>query len=193
MAFFVAGLYNPCGQLKPFNPILGETYEATWPDGSELFLEHTSHHPPISHFLAIDVQKKWKYWGYYEYQAKLRGNSVIGKQEGPNNVGFPDGTVIKFNCPAVRVSGFLYGDRICELFGSIRFEDKKNDMQLEISFTEPSGFFSSASHPTDWFSYFLQLNDSYLPLVVTSRRFLTPSISMAHAKAHLSISLSLMV
>jgi hypothetical protein len=35
---------------KPFNPLLGETWQAEMPDGSRIFLEQISHHPPISAF-----------------------------------------------------------------------------------------------------------------------------------------------
>lgn len=34
---------------KPLNPILGETYEAWGQDGAKIYMEQTSHHPPISH------------------------------------------------------------------------------------------------------------------------------------------------
>ena len=36
---------------KPLNPVLGETYQARLEDGSEIFLEQISHHPPISYYL----------------------------------------------------------------------------------------------------------------------------------------------
>ena len=39
-------------QRKPFNPILGETYEAFWPNGTKIYAEHTSHHPPIMNFFV---------------------------------------------------------------------------------------------------------------------------------------------
>ena len=38
---------------KPFNPILGETWEATLDDGATVFLEQISHHPPVSAFQMI--------------------------------------------------------------------------------------------------------------------------------------------
>ena len=72
MTFGIAGFYNGCKQMKPFNPILGETFQAFYPDGSVIDIEHTSHHPPISHFLVQDIQKKFKYYGHYEYTAKLK-------------------------------------------------------------------------------------------------------------------------
>lgn len=46
---FVAGLQHVFQSWrKPFNPILGETFQAVLSDGSEIFLEQISHHPPIS-------------------------------------------------------------------------------------------------------------------------------------------------
>jgi Oxysterol-binding protein len=35
---------------KPFNPILGETWQATLSDGTAVYLEQISHHPPVSAF-----------------------------------------------------------------------------------------------------------------------------------------------
>ena len=48
---FVAGLQHAFQSWrKPFNPILGETWEAGLPDGTQIFIEQISHHPPISAF-----------------------------------------------------------------------------------------------------------------------------------------------
>ncbi len=35
---------------KPFNPILGETWQASLSDGSAICIEQISHHPPVSAF-----------------------------------------------------------------------------------------------------------------------------------------------
>ena len=51
MTSVVAGMYGSVKQLKPFNPLLGETYQGYYDDGTRIFCEHTSHHPPISNFL----------------------------------------------------------------------------------------------------------------------------------------------
>jgi len=42
------------GQNKPFNPLLGETLQGHYDDGTTFYCEHTSHHPPISNFLVED-------------------------------------------------------------------------------------------------------------------------------------------
>ena len=75
----IAGLHNGVKQLKPFNPILGETFQANFSDGTLIEIEHTSHHPPVSHFILHDYNKKYKFYGHYEYKAKLTMNgSVVG-------------------------------------------------------------------------------------------------------------------
>ncbi|KXJ05174.1 Oxysterol-binding protein-related protein 1, partial [Exaiptasia diaphana] len=57
---------------KPFNPLLGETYELVREDlGFKLVAEQVSHHPPISALQCtgedfvfhVTVQPKLKFWG----------------------------------------------------------------------------------------------------------------------------------
>jgi hypothetical protein len=46
-----AGLYHSFERWKkPFNPILGETWQAALSDGSTIAMEQISHHPPVSAF-----------------------------------------------------------------------------------------------------------------------------------------------
>ena len=52
IAFAIGPLYCCCSQRKPFNPLLGETMQAEFPDGTRIYCEHTSHHPPITNFLV---------------------------------------------------------------------------------------------------------------------------------------------
>ena len=61
ITFVVSGMHMVATQRKPFNPILGETYQGIWPDGSKLFVEHISHHPPISTFLVENVDGLFKF------------------------------------------------------------------------------------------------------------------------------------
>lgn len=46
---------------KPFNPLLGETYEYARPDkGFRFFIEQVSHHPPVG--AAWAESTKWDYY-----------------------------------------------------------------------------------------------------------------------------------
>jgi hypothetical protein len=48
----ISNFYVNCTFMKPLNPILGETCQATFDDGTELYAEQISHHPPISYFIG---------------------------------------------------------------------------------------------------------------------------------------------
>lgn len=52
--------------VKPLNPILGETYQAYGADGTKLYMEQTSHHPPRSHFIAEGPDGNFTINGYLE-------------------------------------------------------------------------------------------------------------------------------
>lgn len=43
IAFAMSGLYCTVKQQKPFNPLLGETYQASFEEGTRLYLENISH------------------------------------------------------------------------------------------------------------------------------------------------------
>ena len=48
VAFAVSDLVSLVSPKKPFNLILGETFQAEYACGAKVFAEHVSHHPPIS-------------------------------------------------------------------------------------------------------------------------------------------------
>ncbi|KAK9356700.1 Oxysterol-binding protein-domain-containing protein [Lipomyces doorenjongii] len=59
---------------KPFNPLLGETYEYCRPDrGYRFVVEQVSHHPPVGAALAESA--RWDYWGESAVKSKFNGRS----------------------------------------------------------------------------------------------------------------------
>lgn len=66
---------------KPFNPLLGETFEYCRKDQSyRLVSEQVSHHPPISACCAQSV--KWDYYGENAVDSQFRGRSFDFKHLG---------------------------------------------------------------------------------------------------------------
>eukprot|EP01092_Planopodium_desertum_P009530 TRINITY_DN40803_c0_g4_i1.p1 TRINITY_DN40803_c0_g4~~TRINITY_DN40803_c0_g4_i1.p1 ORF type:complete len:386 (-),score=76.88 TRINITY_DN40803_c0_g4_i1:62-1063(-) len=154
IAFAISGLHNTCKQKKPFNPILGETYEATYKDGTRIFCEQTCHHPPITSWQIFAPDGSWKFYGYGEYAASFRGNSIKGGLKGPHWIEFADGTSIKYDLPIICMSGFLFGDRIVEYTGSMHFADKKNRLAADVHIAVNQGNFISnlfsKKNPSDY-------------------------------------------
>ncbi|XHG09148.1 hypothetical protein AWENTII_012230 [Aspergillus wentii] len=59
---------------KPFNPLLGETFEYVRPDkGYRFFIEQVSHHPPVG--AAWAESPKWDYYGESALKSKFYGKS----------------------------------------------------------------------------------------------------------------------
>ena len=142
MCFMVGSMYMVCQQRKPFNPILGETFQGYWPDGTKIYIEHISHHPPISYFLVEHVDGLYTYEGSYTYTAKLvrLGNAVRGRQVGMNRIHFKDGSTIEYEFPFLKINGLMINKRTIQWEGSILFKDERNGIECELKFPE-EGFF----------------------------------------------------
>ncbi|GLC39400.1 hypothetical protein PLESTM_000892700 [Pleodorina starrii] len=72
--------YNsqPLRDNKPFNPLLGETFEWQAPDGSSRYMcEQVSHHPPVSCFVAEGGgEKGYELYGEVETKTKFWGKTI---------------------------------------------------------------------------------------------------------------------
>uniref|UniRef100_A0A0G4HPK5 PH domain-containing protein n=1 Tax=Chromera velia CCMP2878 TaxID=1169474 RepID=A0A0G4HPK5_9ALVE len=80
--FALTPLNSSVGRLvKPFNPLLGETYEMTH-RGFRLISEQVGHHPPVSAYCAESDDSKWKVWGYLNLKNKFYGKSLEVIPEG---------------------------------------------------------------------------------------------------------------
>ena len=76
VAAFAASEYaSTVGRVaKPFNPLLGETYEYVRPDkGYRFVVEQVSHHPPVG--AAWAESARWDYWGESAVKTKFYGKS----------------------------------------------------------------------------------------------------------------------
>ncbi|GIZ37172.1 hypothetical protein CKM354_000063000 [Cercospora kikuchii] len=76
VAAFAASEYaGTIGRVaKPFNPLLGETFEYVRPDqGYRFFIEQVTHHPPVG--AAYAESSKWTYYGESNVKSKFYGKS----------------------------------------------------------------------------------------------------------------------
>lgn len=76
VAGFAASEYaSTIGRVaKPFNPLLGETFEYVRPDkGYRFFIEQVSHHPPVG--AAYAESARWEYYGESAVKTKFQGKS----------------------------------------------------------------------------------------------------------------------
>jgi len=148
IAFALGGLHNTCKQAKPFNPILGETFQGTFEDGTRIFCEQSSHHPPVTAWQVFGPGDCYHFYGYGEWAAHFSVNSVTGQQKGPHVIEFSDGGKITYTLPQVVLRGILWGDRIMDYAGTIYFRDAKNHLCAMIDIPPPA----SGGWVSNWWS-----------------------------------------
>ena len=132
IAFGLTSLILCTGQNKPFNPLLGETNQGSFADGTRYYCEHTSHHPPITHYLIEGPENSYRMFGYYEFIGKMGKNSLTSGLRGPSTIEFADGSRIRFNAPDFKLGGTIMGERTIEAVGSVLFEDLANRLRAVI-------------------------------------------------------------
>jgi len=81
---------------KPFNPILGETYQS-YIGGCPFYAEQISHHPPITSYLYLG--RGYKIQATLEATVNIHLNSADGINVGWSHVIFDDGQEVCFHTP----------------------------------------------------------------------------------------------
>lgn len=95
--------------MTQLNPILGETLQAEMKDGTKIYCEQISHHPPISYFLIYGPNNSYQFSGYYDFEINPGLNSLSLKNIGKRRFLFRDGTEITATYPTGVFSSTFFG------------------------------------------------------------------------------------
>ncbi|XP_008839769.1 oxysterol-binding protein-related protein 3 [Nannospalax galili] len=112
---------------KPFNPVLGETYECIREDkGFEFFAEQVSHHPPIS---ACHAESgNFVFWQDVRWKNKFWGKSMEIVPIGTTHVTLPAfGDHFEWNKVTSCIHNILSGQRWIEHYGEIVIKNLTDD------------------------------------------------------------------
>ena len=125
VTFALTKLHLCVSQKKPFNPILGETFQCSI-GKSKVYLEQTSHHPPRSNFYVIGPN--YKLYGYNEPEANAGANTISVSSKGKLFVEFENGVKHEIYYPPMLMSGTLFGKRCIDFTGDLEVIDEVNDL-----------------------------------------------------------------
>ncbi|ANM69249.1 Oxysterol-binding family protein [Arabidopsis thaliana] len=136
---------------KPFNPILGETYEMTNHNGINFIAEQVCHHPPMSaghaeneHF-AYDCTSKLK--------TKFLGNSIDVYPVGRTRVTLKrDGVVLDLVPPLTKVHNLIFGRTWVDSPGEMVMTNLTTGDKVVLYF-QPCGWFGSGRYEVDGYVY----------------------------------------
>ncbi|KAF5746527.1 oxysterol-binding protein-related protein 1D [Tripterygium wilfordii] len=136
-AFAVSGYASTEGrQCKPFNPLLGETYEADYPDkGLRFFSEKVSHHPMI---VACHCEGRgWKFWADSNLKGKFWGRSIQLDPVGLLTLQFEDGETYQWSKVTTSIYNIIIGKIYCDHYGTMRINGSGN-YSCKLKFKEQS-------------------------------------------------------
>lgn len=131
---------------KPFNPVLGETYECDRPDkGFRFVAEQVSHHPPISACHA--ESKNFIFWQDVRCKNKFWGKSMEIVPVGTTHVTLPGiGDHYEWNKVTSCIHNILSGQRWIEHYGEISIRNTSSDIcQCKITFVKAKYWNSSVN------------------------------------------------
>lgn len=136
-AFAVSGYASTEGrQCKPFNPLLGETYEADYPDkGLRFFSEKVSHHPMV---VACHCEGRgWKFWADSIVKGKFWGRSIQLDPVGVLTLQFEDGETFQWSKVTTSIYNIIIGKIYCDHYGTMRIKGSGN-YSCKLKFKEQS-------------------------------------------------------
>ncbi|KAK1381806.1 oxysterol-binding protein-related protein 2A [Heracleum sosnowskyi] len=136
-AFAVSGYASSDGRhCKPFNPMLGETYEADYPEkGLRFFSEKVSHHPTL---IACHCEGKgWKFWGDSNLRSKFWGRSIQLDPVGTLTLEFDDGEIFQWSKVTTSIYNLILGKLYCDHHGTMKISGNRQ-YSCNLKFKEQS-------------------------------------------------------
>ncbi|XP_048117255.1 oxysterol-binding protein-related protein 3 [Alosa alosa] len=131
---------------KPFNPVLGETYECQRPDkGFNFMAEQVSHHPPVSACHA--ESKNFTFWQDMRWRNKFWGKSMEIVPVGTTHVILPGfGDHYEWTKVTSCIHNILSGQRWIEHYGEITIRNSSSDLcHCKITFLKAKYWNSSVN------------------------------------------------
>ena len=133
----ISFLHLTTTQVKPFNPIIGETFQCRI-GNLRIYLEHTANHPITANFYAIDDDKLYEMFGYQITDASLTPNTCLATRLGLYYIRFiSDNTVFRIRIPDVFLRGTTVGDRLFSYENKCLVIDTTNRLCSYIEMNPP--------------------------------------------------------
>lgn len=155
LALLLAFAVTPYGCIerpwKPFNPILGETFELECGDGVRFLAEQVSHHPPIG--AAHAENANFEYDIVSAPKSKFLGNSAEIYPLGRSRVHLKaTGETFYVHPPTSKACNVVVGRTWIDNYGLLSMTNAANGNKAEVEFT-PCGWFGQGRYEFSGYVY----------------------------------------
>ena len=133
----ISFLHLTTTQVKPFNPLIGETFQCRI-GNLRIYLEHTANHPITANFYAIDDGNLYEMFGYQITDASVTPNTCMATRLGLYYIRFiNDNTIFRIRIPDALVRGTTMGDRLFSYENKCLVIDTTNRLCSYIEINPP--------------------------------------------------------
>ncbi|XP_068843079.1 oxysterol-binding protein-related protein 2 isoform X3 [Capricornis sumatraensis] len=135
---------------KPFNPLLGETYELIREDlGFRFISEQVSHHPPISAFYSEGLHQDFLFHGSIYPKLKFWGKSVEAEPRGTITLELlKHKEAYTWTNPTCCVHNVIIGKLWIEQYGTVEILNHRTGDKCVLHF-KPCGLFGKELHKVE--------------------------------------------
>ena len=130
-------------QIKPFNPIIGETFQCRI-GNIDLYVEQTVNHPITLNIYGKEINGEFIMYGHLITDASLHINTLVTSRLGKYFIKFKDGTLFRVIMPPINLKGLSMGDRMFNYYDKGLVLDLTNNICSFIEMNpDEVGFFKS--------------------------------------------------
>eukprot|EP00824_Muranothrix_gubernata_P007439 TRINITY_DN194_c0_g1_i1.p1 TRINITY_DN194_c0_g1~~TRINITY_DN194_c0_g1_i1.p1 ORF type:complete len:451 (+),score=63.67 TRINITY_DN194_c0_g1_i1:2-1354(+) len=122
----LSGFVHTLEMEKPLNPMLGETCQATLENGTKIYIEQISHHPPMTSFICYGPKESFKFYGRVNPTINFHGNNLDACGNNIATLVFKDGHKIYLEeFPYMKCNGILTGAVKINWKGQLVFSENR--------------------------------------------------------------------
>ena len=129
-------IYRPFSG-KPYNPLLGETFQGTYADGTKAYAEHITHEPPITLIYLVNEEQQFKLHVRMSIEVSFKPSEVRFNYKCVVHVEIKDDK-FSYTFPIVVARGMFSGNRRMSMEGTMFFHYPKKNWKAYVTFGAPN-------------------------------------------------------
>lgn len=119
---------------------MGDTAQASLPDGTEGYFEHAGPIETDIRLLFVGKESSWKLYGHGLSTITIRGmnpGNMLAERLEAFHIEFQDGTKYSFMFPKLELDGATSANRVARVKGQFKLVDITNDLTAVVDYVDP--------------------------------------------------------
>lgn len=155
-SFIISQIYLSLLRVKPFNPLLGETYQIKI-GNLNCYFEQTMINPPTTNIYCFDTEGLYKIYGNISLFTRTGINNCKVLKKGNIFIEFNNGQKYKIYYPSYYLGGITIGKRSFNVRDTSLVIDETNRLVSFITFYDKNN--NNYKYPDEFKGYLMSINE----------------------------------